>query len=737
MLDSSGHLAAMENTRNSRVIQFGAFEIDSRAGELRKNGLKVRIQQQPLEVLTALLDRPGEVVSRDELHARLWPNDTFVDFERGLNAAVRRLREALGESAEQPVFIETLSKRGYRFIGHVSGNGTGQAHTVEVSKAAPSKPRSKRLVITAAAAMLAAVIATTATVLVRMSRQPAVVSEQLETRLTTNSAENPVDGAAISPDGNHLAYSDATGLYLKLVSTGETHAIVLPAGFFAIPVGWFPDGSHLLISGGTRDADRGLWSLSLYGGMPRKLIDSALSGSVSPNGQHIAVLRGSPDWGDFGNEIWTIDPDGSNPVRLVSPISDSAIGEVAWGPDSKHLVYTLTQWGGHVAKDTSIRMASLAQPDVHTIFSNKDLGSALEWLPDRRLIYIMREAQPNQRDSNLWARHINARGKLTGAPVRLTRSPGWVSGISSSSDGKHLALLKNSWSIHLFLGQLSPDENRIRNVRRMTLEESSDLPTAWTSNGKTVLFSSDRNGHWEVFKQNIDQTQPELLASSKGSLTLPRLSPDGSEVLYISTPQDMPDYGLGSILGMPVNGGVARKIIDTRKQEIRNIECTREPANFCITNSVDGPRVTFFRFNPKTGVKSELTHIESDGPVNWGLSPDGAYLTILPYSPDNGSMTLYSIAKGTTRKFEVKGGTGLTTVDWAADSKSMFIGTLNQAGHIALLRVTLDGGVHVLREGTFPTQCGCTYWAIPSPDGKRIAMNEPGGGSNVWELNTK
>jgi hypothetical protein len=153
---------------------------------------------------------------------------------------------------------------------------------------------------------------------------------------------------------------------------------------------------------------------------------------------------------------------------------------------------------------------------------------------------------------------------------------------------------------------------------------------------------------------------------------------------------------------------------------------------------VDGEqRLTFFRFDPKTGVKSQLTRIDTDGQVNWGLSPDGAYLAILPYSPVNGSMTLYSISDGRTRKLDVKEWTGLITVDWAADSKSMFVGTLNHAGRIALLRVNLDGTVHVLREGSFATLCGCAYWAIPSPDGKWVAINQPAGSSNVWELDRK
>lgn len=103
------------------TIQFSVFELDLRVGELRRNGSKVRLQEQPLQVLVSLLERPGEVVSREELRGRLWPADTFVDFDHSLNAAVRRLRDALGDSAETPRFVETVARRGYRFIAPVSG----------------------------------------------------------------------------------------------------------------------------------------------------------------------------------------------------------------------------------------------------------------------------------------------------------------------------------------------------------------------------------------------------------------------------------------------------------------------------------------------------------------------------------------------------------------------------------------------------------------------------------------
>jgi TolB-like protein/DNA-binding winged helix-turn-helix (wHTH) protein/tetratricopeptide (TPR) repeat protein len=105
-----------EPVSNSQVLRFGTYEVDFRLGELRKNGMRVKLTGQPFQILAILVEHPGELVTREQLQRRLWPSDTFVDFERGLNAAINRVREALGDSAENPRFVETLPRRGYRFI---------------------------------------------------------------------------------------------------------------------------------------------------------------------------------------------------------------------------------------------------------------------------------------------------------------------------------------------------------------------------------------------------------------------------------------------------------------------------------------------------------------------------------------------------------------------------------------------------------------------------------------------
>ena len=126
-----------------KAVRFGAFEVDLVSGELRKNGTRIRLQEQPFRVLAMLLERPGEMVAREELHSKLWPGDTFVDFDHGLNTAVNKLREALGDAAANPRFVQTVARRGYRFIAPVQVNGNPAAPAA-VDTPAPLHPEPAR-----------------------------------------------------------------------------------------------------------------------------------------------------------------------------------------------------------------------------------------------------------------------------------------------------------------------------------------------------------------------------------------------------------------------------------------------------------------------------------------------------------------------------------------------------------------------------------------------------------------
>src|SRR5574337_144606 len=131
--------------RLSTLARFGDYEVDFEAGELRKHGLRIRLQYQPFRILTLLVERPGRLVTRDEIQKLLWPNDTVVEFEHGINAAINRLREALNDSAEEPRYVETLPRRGYGFIAPVVGATRGVAE-------GEAAPRPYKLAVVAGAA---------------------------------------------------------------------------------------------------------------------------------------------------------------------------------------------------------------------------------------------------------------------------------------------------------------------------------------------------------------------------------------------------------------------------------------------------------------------------------------------------------------------------------------------------------------------------------------------------------
>src|SRR5215467_5424700 len=209
------------STHPSPILRFSIFEVNLQTGELRRKGQKVKLQDQPFQVLAALMERPGEVVTREELRSRLWPTDTFVDFDHSLNAAIKRLRDALGESAEKPIFIETMARRGYRFIGNI------EAPAAPVS----SRPTPWQWLFTRRTAVLGAVAACALALsflyyshaFSSKARRPAAAPVVIPVATNVGEKYTP----SLSPDGQHLAFAwnggsgPAFSIYLKLVGTED------------------------------------------------------------------------------------------------------------------------------------------------------------------------------------------------------------------------------------------------------------------------------------------------------------------------------------------------------------------------------------------------------------------------------------------------------------------------------------------------------------------------------------
>ena len=724
----------MSANPSSRIIRFSTFEVDLQTGELRQRGQKVKLQEQPFQVLAALLERPGEVVTREELRGRLWPADTFVDFDHSLNAAIKRLRDALGETADTPIFIETLARRGYRFIAPVNG---GSAASGPAIAAAPERSKSFFLRSWVAIALLSAILI--AVLVWALWRYPSRRTEVIERKLTANSSENSVSSAAVSPDGKYLAYADNTGIYLKVIRTGEVHPVPLPPNFPARVDDWFLDGSHLLVSRVEPSGKSGLWSISVFGGSPRWLADDAFGGSLSPDGAHIAFRRGDLAYGGlFGREEWVMRFDGTDQVKVAAgkradPLrgepDDSLLGAATWSPDGKRIAYIRTSVSPNPSgpPTRSVQVNEWQNAIVGTLFSDSRLTPALHWLPDGRLIYALGSAQ-DQQDSSLWAVSLQQSKKIFSPPQRITGGHGRISQVTGSADGKIATFVSGIWVSSVYIGTLAADGTHLLAHRRLTLDEYGNSPLAWTPNSKAVLFSSDReNGKREIFKQAIDQPLAESLMTSTDQIF--RVTPDSSEILYISSPQPGSSETLSSIFAIPIGGGAPRLVL--KDVGIWNLQCARLPSTICLYSRTKGDTTETFRFDVRIGKNTDPPQIDlCDPECNWSLSPDGSQRAIIFVGANDGKIHFRSTSTGKTRDLVVKGWSELLNIDWSADGKSLLVTWYNDALGSALLNVTLDGKASPLLQSG---KAGIWY-AIPSPDGRFLAIAEAGGPKNVWQV---
>ncbi|HKW34837.1 MAG TPA: winged helix-turn-helix domain-containing protein [Candidatus Acidoferrum sp.] len=755
-------MAKMPGDAANRVIRFGIFDVDFRAGQLRRNGVRVRLQEQPFQVLAMLLERPGEVVTREDLHARLWPADTFVDFDHGLNAAVKRLRDALGDSADNPRFVETLARRGYRFLAPVEFPSeeapavqTSPPRNAGVSDATKSRWR----LVAAAFAVVLFALGIGLHLGMRASRalQPVLPKE---IRLTANSPDAPVYFGAISPDGRYLAYIDPRGAFLREIATDESHPLPLSEGFRVHHLSWYPDGSHLLAEAVAGSEERsGLWNVPLLGGTPRKLVTEAEAGSVSPDGKQIAFLRGDK----FDHpEIWLTSTDGGEP-RLAVNVPGFVIGPPAWSPDSQRFAYLKdVYWPGYSAEDVQIEMYELASGKTDLILNDYRLQYGLVWTRDNRLLFSRAEEPPGQGESNVWSLKVDTRpGWRWGAPVRLTSGPDWKPVINMSADGLHAVFIRSNIAPAVFVADVGARTREIGRLQRLTLDERQSRPYEWTPDGKSVLYVSDREGTFHIFRQQIGAATPELIAGVQGSPIILRLNPERTEILYLAEAErKTADAGNGAassqnsngaghsaantqpegefqsrnlrLMRVPLDGGVSQLVLED--SGINNFQCARWPSHECLYSRYTKGALVFEEFDAKTGAKKEL--FRTSEPewqyFNWTLSPDGRTLALAKKmrASTEAEIRLAPTRGGTERVIKVKDWGRLATIDWAADGKSFWASAVRHGETTALINIDLQGRARPVLQESKPY----VGWAIPSQDGKHLAIWEATGGSNAWML---
>ncbi len=598
----------------------------------------------------------------------------------------------------------------------------------EVAKVSPRRFRKLLFGTVVAIAILAA------TAWFFWPRRTAPPAELTQKRLTFNSSENAVDSSAISPDGKYVAYSDPAGIHVKLISTGEERLIPKPPGVPAIAewtvASWFPDSTQLLAGVSEPGGGQSVWTVSILGQSARKLRERAKAWEVSPDGEHIAFSPAHGDSHGDSHEIWMMSSQGDNPQKVLASGENEWFDDVHWSPHGQRLAYIRLR-GNTSGPGTAIETSDLIGLHRTVVLSTAEyfLGDFC-WLSDQRIIYSRRETPGH--DDNLWQIGINEHtGTPIGKPKRLTQWAGsFLNNMSATREGKRLVLQKTTGQGQIYLGELTAGGTRLNHPRRLTNDDAYDWITAWMPDSKAVLFFSDRNGTWGIFKQAISEDAAEPVTTGQREAYLPRVSPDGAWILYgvgLGTPSEAV-----SLMRIPIGGGVSQLVLQMKGL---NYDCARVPARPCVVReeSQDGKHFTITAFDPIKGRGKALRTIEKDPAAHWfgsALSPDASTFAIAKSYDAEIRIRLLSLVGGADREITVKGWGNLAYMglSWAHDQKGFYCGSVSPKNNNTLLYVDLQGNARVLYDGSN------TSSGIPSPDGRYLAMQVEAANSNVWML---
>jgi Tol biopolymer transport system component/DNA-binding winged helix-turn-helix (wHTH) protein len=516
-----------------RVLRFGVFDVDPREGELRKSGLRIKLQDQPFQVLVMLLERPGEIVTREELQRRLWPADTFVDFDHSLNSAVKKLREALGDQPENSRFIETLHRRGYRFIAPVEAVqdipriATGWLREGQLGKvgagAAEGSPGHR--VPTWMKVVGVSVLLLGAGSAVAWWVWPAPAPRILNyTQLTKDGADkiNVVSIGSIRPpivtDGSRLYFTElqrGASSVIGQVSVAGGETAIIPTPFPNVGVlGISPNGADLLAyTWLANELEVPLWVVPVLGGAPRRIGDVTQDATWSPDEQ-IVLTR--------DHDLYVAQSDGTGARKLVS-VEGFPVWP-RWSPDGKVLRFT-----EHDPKKDSSSLwevsADGTQPHpVLPNWSNHAAECCGNWTPDGK--YFVFQSTRNGR-ADLWAirEKRNSWRKEDREPFQLTAGPMSLSLPLPSKDGKKLFALGTKPRGELVRyeaksGQFVP-----------YLDGISAGGLAFARTGDLVAYVAYPEG--TLWRSKLDGSERSQLTFPPLEVLAPRWSPEGKRIAFM------------------------------------------------------------------------------------------------------------------------------------------------------------------------------------------------------------
>ena len=584
----------------------------------------------------------------------------------------------------------------------------------------------------------------------RLGMQHTSVSKppMTQRQLTANGAGHGVNGAATSPDGKYLAYSDDAGLHIKLVETGEMRTLPLPGEVASthatwLPAAWFPDGTRVLTNLEVAGKPPSVWILSLIGDAPRKFRDDSFAHSISPDGSTIVFTASRTGLGErqgeysrqFGDQtIWIVGVNGQSPKMVARGDDTTGFMQVVWSPDGSRIAYLKIHQTADAFECALEERDLLGGPAV-VVLTGANLcenPQGIWWAPDGRLIFSLAEASPNANDSNLWQVKLDPQtGRPSDKPARITNWVGFsFASPTGTADGRRLVFLKMNFQSNVYVAELEAGGARLTTPRRLTLEDRNAFPAAWTSDSTSVLFWSDSNGPSQIFRQKINENTAENVMAGPDQPWMPRLSPDGKFILYATSPQ-----GVGGssqrIMRVGSSGEAPQFVMDVPR--LGNFACPRLPAEVCLVaqSSEDGKKVMITAFDPMQGKPRDVLTLDiHPGTLyNWMPSPDGSRIAFMEYSPLQGVIRTLSLKGEPERDITVKGWTGLNSVDWAGDGKSFLVSSQSPTSS-TLLRVDMEGHATPLwdQRGAWRT------WAIAAPNGRKLAIQGMTSSSNVWMI---
>jgi len=515
---------------------------------------------------------------------------------------------------------------------------------------------------------------------------------------------------------------------------------------------WSQDGTKLLASGPVAQERPAIWLISVIGATLKKLRDDARDASLSPDGTQIVFTDA------ITREIWLMNADGGQARVWLTPkagyvqslptlFRNGKRTTPTWFRNGKRILYVKYGSGANGEKTVELESRDLQAGNPVTLLSNPRLTEFC-WGQKGRLIYAIREPSPNQDDSNLWEQWFDEEtGRPQGVPRRLTDWIGFDFGNPElTADAKRFVFLNGKAQSDVFVGEYADRRNTLQTPRRLTLDERTDWPGAWSRDSKTMFLFSNRNGNFNIFKQELKRSRAEPVVPDDGEARSPQLSPDGKWLLYMHWARPAgggTDPASGKLKRVPLSGGAAEPVMDVAGYyEIRvmrpsssitgfpSFRCPHRGGGSCVLAELRERNVVFTAFDPERGRIRELIRLPGDaGFRDWDLSPDGGRIALVVNHLKAGDVRILPLDKGSPRTFSALPWTDLLAVSWAADGNSLFLVSNNARGS-SILRMDSAG-----KPSMFLDQPGRTVHVLtPSPDGHSLAFGSVQLNFNAWTI---